>query len=176
MEWRLLSWAVRGIWRFAQPLFPRRPPATMQQSEFAVYAWPVDPLPPAACAQEYNTACRQRFTSFLPESWREPSHRRCTLSRSSGDRRTRSDRRREAMSAVGELIHTGNPTLPGQPLEPRFCDIAAGSLPCRATRSNPVSVRLPSAAPISSALFAVGRVRRRSEISTAPVRRNNCEF
>src|SRR5207248_919039 len=34
------------------------------------------------------------------------------------------DRRREAMSAVGELIH-------------------AGSLPCRATRSNPVSVTLP---------------------------------
>src|SRR5437879_13909481 len=35
------------------------------------------------------------------------------------------DRRREAMSAVGELIH-------------------AGSLPCQATRSNPVSVTLPS--------------------------------
>src|ERR1700738_4895934 len=34
------------------------------------------------------------------------------------------DRRREAMSTVGELIH-------------------AGSLPCRATRSNPVSVTLP---------------------------------
>jgi hypothetical protein len=34
------------------------------------------------------------------------------------------DRRREAMAAVGELIHVG-------------------SLPCRATRSNPVSVTLP---------------------------------
>src|SRR5260370_21471704 len=35
------------------------------------------------------------------------------------------DRRREAMAAVGELIHAGSLPCLGHKLEPRFCDIAS---------------------------------------------------
>src|SRR6202040_385964 len=38
------------------------------------------------------------------------------------------DRRREAMSAVRELIHAGSLPPPGRPLEPRFCDNAVEML------------------------------------------------